>query len=136
MYGTLLLLHVLAATIWTGGHLVLSIVVLPKALQAESPKIVLDFEAGYERLGLPALLIQVTTGVWLAHRLLPDPMQWFDFDNPLALPIFLKLTLLAATLALAADARLRIIPSYPPPTCGRWLGTLCRSPSFRCCSWR
>jgi putative copper export protein len=110
MYGVLLLLHVLAATVWTGGHLVLALTVLPRILKEKSPSELLRFESAYERIGIPALLIQVATGLWLAHRLVPDVSRWFAFDDPVARLIGTKLVLLAVTLALAADARLRIIP--------------------------
>ena len=33
MYGWVIFLHVLAATVWTGGHLVLATTVLPRALR-------------------------------------------------------------------------------------------------------
>lgn len=110
MYGVLLLLHVLAATVWTGGHLVLALTVLPRILKEKSPSELLRFESAYERIGIPALLIQVATGLWLAYRLVPDVSRWFAFDDPVARLIGAKLVLLAVTLALAADARLRIIP--------------------------
>lgn len=110
MYGSLLLVHVLAATIWTGGHLVLALTVLPRVLKERSPSELLRFESEYERIGLPALLIQVASGVWLAHRMIPDVTQWLAFDDPVSRLVGAKLLLLALTVALAADARLRIIP--------------------------
>jgi len=110
MYGLLLLLHVLAATIWTGGHLVLALTVLPRVLKEKSPAELLRFESAYERIGIPALLIQVATCLWLAYRIMPDLSQWFDFGNPVSRLIGMKLLLLAVTVAFAADARLRIIP--------------------------
>jgi putative copper export protein len=110
MHGLMLLLHILAATIWTGGHLVLSLTVLPRVLKNKSPAELLQFESGYERIGIPALLIQVATGLWLAHELVPDVGQWFSFDSPVSRLIATKLTLLALTMIFAADARLRIIP--------------------------
>jgi putative copper export protein len=110
MYGMLLLLHILAATIWTGGHLVLALTVLPRVLKQKSPSELLRFESAYERIGIPALLIQVATGVWLAYRMIPDMSQWFDFGNPVSRLIGMKLLLLAITVAFAVDARLRIIP--------------------------
>ena len=110
MYGTLLVLHVLAATVWTGGHLVLALTVLPRVLRERSVTELLRFESGYERIGIPALLIQVVTGVWLSHRLLPDVSQWLSFESPVARLIGIKLLLLAATIGFAVDARLRIIP--------------------------
>lgn len=110
MYGALLFLHILAATIWTGGHLVLATIILPKVLAARSQDELLQFESRYERIGIPALLVQVATGLWLAHRLVPDVGEWFNFDNPASRPIAAKLILLGITLLFAADARLRVIP--------------------------
>jgi putative copper export protein len=110
MYGILLLLHVLAATVWTGGHLVLALAVLPRVFKEKSPSELLRFESAYERIGIPALRIQVATGVWLAHRMVPDVSQWFALDNPVSRVVGAKLFLLAVTMALATDARLRIIP--------------------------
>lgn len=110
MYGILLLLHVLAATVWTGGHLVLALTVLPRVLKEQSPAELLRFESAYERIGIPALLVQVATGLWLAHRLVPDVGRWFAFDDPLARLVGVKLVLLAVTMIFAVDARLRIIP--------------------------
>ena len=43
MYKYILLLHILGATIWTGGHLILSFVILPKALRKRSVEIVNNF---------------------------------------------------------------------------------------------
>ena len=109
-YGILFLLHILAATVWTGGHLVLALAVLPRVLREKSPSELLRFESAYERIGIPAMLMQVATGIWLAYRLVPEVGQWFAFDDPAARLIGIKLLLLVATVALAADARLRIIP--------------------------
>ena len=104
----LLIFHVLGATIWTGGHIVLAATVLPRALRAGDPKIVSDFEAGYEKLGVPALLVQIGTGIALAWLRLPIS-EWFSFDSRTAWLIFLKLVLLGATLALAMHARFGIV---------------------------
>ena len=110
MWGTLLLLHILAATVWTGGHLVLALAVLPRILRERDPAALVRFESAYERIGIPALLIQVATGLWLAYRLVPEVSQWFAFEHPVARLIGVKLILLATTVAFAADARLRILP--------------------------
>lgn len=103
--------HVLAATIWTGGHIVLATVILPRVLRHRAPQDLLRFEAGFERIGIPALLIQVISGLWLANRLVPGFENWFDLSNPLARLILIKLVLLLLTAAFAVDARLRIIPN-------------------------
>ena len=42
--------------------------------------------------------------------MVPDVSQWFALDNPVSRLIGAKLFLLAVTIALAADARLRTIP--------------------------
>lgn len=116
MFGLALLLHILAATIWTGGHIVLSVVVLPRVLRERSPTRLLEFESVYEKIGMPALIIQVITGLFLAHRMLPDVSQWLDFSNPVAHPILLKLSLLALTLCFALSARFRVIPNLSEKT--------------------
>lgn len=111
MYGFLLLLHILAATVWTGGHIVLSTVVLPKVLRERTPQELLRFEQGYERIGIPALIVQVATGLALAQRLLGGSGHWLSFDDRVSTLVSVKLILLAITAAFAADARLRIIPN-------------------------
>jgi len=116
MYGTLLLLHLLAATVWTGGHLVLALTILPRALRERSVADLQRFEAAYEWVGIPALLIQVATGGWLALRLVPDVARWFDVDDPLGRVVGMKLLLLTITVALALDARLRVIPRLSAAT--------------------
>ena len=103
--------HVLAATIWTGGHIVLATVVLPRVLRHRAPQDLLRFEAGFERVGIPALLIQIISGLWLANRLVPGFTNWFDLSNPLSRLILVKLALLLLTAVFAVDARLRIIPN-------------------------
>ncbi len=110
MYGLVLILHILGATIWTGGHLILALTVLPVALKAKAPEALLRFEPQYERIGLPALLVQVITGIWLAHNLVPDFSQWADLYNPVTRLILLKLSLLLITVLFAADARIRVFP--------------------------
>lgn len=110
MFGYILLLHLLGATVWTGGHLVLALGILPRALRERNPDAIQQFESRYERIGTPALIVQVATGLWLAHRLVPDPSLWFDWSHPLGRLVAIKLSLLAITAGLAIDARLRIIP--------------------------
>lgn len=110
MHSYILLLHLLGASIWTGGHLLLALTVLPDALRRRSTEALMRFESQFERIGIPALAVQVLTGVWLAHDMLPDITMWFNLAVPMARPIALKLALLALTVILAVDARLRVIP--------------------------
>src|SRR3546814_4377319 len=64
----------------------------------------------FEKIGMPALVVQIITGPILAYRFLPDIGQWFNMDNPLAHPIEAKLILLALTAGVAFHAKLRVIP--------------------------
>ncbi|MFY0651190.1 MAG: CopD family protein [Cyclobacteriaceae bacterium] len=110
MYGITLFIHIIAATVWTGGHLVLSCSVLPRVLRTKDLNYLSTFENGFEKIGIPSLILQVISGLYLAYRLLPDFSLWFDFYDPVSRVISFKLILLAITLGLAMDARLRIIP--------------------------
>lgn len=116
MFKLTLFLHVLAATIWTGGHLVLSLTVLPRALRERDPEMIRRFEEAYERVGIPALLVQVVTGLWLAHRLVPAVGQWFTLDTATGTLVSIKLVLLLTTLVLALHARFRLIPTLSERT--------------------
>jgi len=109
-YRLLVVLHLLGASVWVGGHLVLSLSVLPRALRARDPAIISEFESGFERIGISALLVQVVTGLWLAYHWAPDIAGWFFPSTPAARLVLVKLALLAATVALAVHARLRVVP--------------------------
>lgn len=108
-YYTILSLHILGAAIWVGGHLVLTLTILPDALRQQRATTVSEFERRFERIGLPALGMQVVTGLWLAHHLLGSPARWFE-GNSVARMVQVKLALLAVTTGLAVHARLRVIP--------------------------
>lgn len=110
MHETMIAIHVLSATVWTGGHLVLAVTVLPRALAARDASIVHGFESGYEKIGIPALVIQVGTGLYLAYARMPDPADWFRFEDPASLWISVKFVCLLLTVLLAAHARLRLLP--------------------------
>lgn len=110
LYYTLLCLHILGACIWVGGHLVLATRILPRALREKKAALIREFEQGYERIGMPALAVQIGTGLWLAHRLLGGSAAVWWGDSSLARVVQVKLALLAATVALALHAKLRVIP--------------------------
>ncbi|MFN8238095.1 MAG: CopD family protein [Chitinophagales bacterium] len=110
MHHVLIVIHLLAATIWIGGHLILSIRYLPQALRDKNPEIIRAFEAKYETIGLPSLLLLVITGVMLAYVYGVSITHWFSFSNPIERSVSVKLVLLLTTLVLAVHARIFIIP--------------------------
>jgi putative copper export protein len=116
MHSYVLLFHILGATVWTGGHLVLVVAVLPRALAARDPAVLLAFESGFERIGMPALFVQMITGAWMAHALRPDVTAWFTLGDGTSRLITLKLCLLLATVLTALEARFRIIPRLSAET--------------------
>ena len=114
-YYVILSLHILGASVWAGGHLVLVLSILPTALKQRRAAFVSEFEQRFERVGLPALALQILTGLWLADRLLGPPRHWLEND-PIAHVVQIKLALLAVTLGLAVHARLRVIPRLSDAT--------------------
>lgn len=111
VFPLLVIVHALAATVWTGGHLVLDLGVLPRALRERSAQRIRAFEELFEPLGLTALALQVITGAWMAWIYLPGFQGLLSPANPIGMLVGVKLLLLAATAALAIHARLRLIPS-------------------------
>jgi putative copper export protein len=113
MHAWLIFIHILSATIWTGGHLILSLVILPKALIKNDPEIIKSFEASFEKLGILALIFQVLTGLHMAAVLI-KPSQWFAFSNPAEAAIGLKLIFLGILILTAIHGRLLVFPKMQP----------------------
>jgi putative copper export protein len=111
VFPLLVIVHALAATVWTGGHLVLDLGVLPRALRAQSAAQIRAFEETFEPLALTALAIQVLTGLWMCWIYLPGFWGLFSPGNPIGMLVGVKLLMLAATAALAIHARFRLIPN-------------------------
>jgi putative copper export protein len=105
----LVFFHVLGASVWVGGHLVLATTFLPRALKERDPRIIQSFEEQFERIGIPALLLQVITGVWMALLYVPFN-EWLSLASTHHRFLWMKLGLLTGTLALAIHARLFIMP--------------------------
>lgn len=103
----LVILHVLGATIWVGGHLILSIRFLPAGLRKKDPDIIKAFEQKYETIGIPSLALQVITGVWMA---LNYNSNLIGFANGIETAISIKLILLLTIVLLAIHARFFILP--------------------------
>ncbi len=106
----LLIIHLIAAAIWVGGHLYITIGILPKALRLKTPDLLLQFEKSYEPIGLTALLLLIITGIWMTLQFGIGWQHWFCFSTPIEKITSAKLLLLFATLAFALSAQKRIIP--------------------------
>jgi uncharacterized membrane protein len=105
----LVYIHVLSASVWVGGHLVLCIAILPQALKTHNPKGIQQFERNFEAVGLAALLIQVITGIWMASRYVPFE-AWLSLGSQHHRLLWIKLALLLATLSVAIHARIFVLP--------------------------
>ena len=116
LFKILIILHTLGATVWTGGHLILAITVLPKALKHREPNIIHSFEENFENFGLFSLLLQTITGIWLTLTYFPKFENFWDFDSFLSIYIGIKLICLLSTIILALHARFFIIPNLSKET--------------------
>lgn len=110
----LLILHLLGATIWVGGHLVLAVGILPEVLKKKDPEILLSFERKFEKIGIPALVIMVISGIWMAYQFGIGISQWFHFKNPIETVVSLKLALLFITVIFALSANIFVLPKLSP----------------------
>lgn len=110
----LLILHLLGATIWVGGHLILAIGILPEVVRKKDPEILLNFEKKYEKIGMPALLVMVITGIWMAYQFGFGISTWFHFANPVETVVSLKLLLLFTTILFALSAQIFVLPKLSP----------------------
>ena len=106
----LLVLHLIAATIWVGGHLVLAIGYLPKALKRKDFSYIGNFEKTYEPIGIPSLAVLIITGILMAYDYNAGFSSWFSFATPIERVVSLKLTFLLTTVCFAISAQTRVLP--------------------------
>ena len=105
-----LILHLLAATIWVGGHLFLAIRFLPEAMKKKEASILRNFKDKFEPIGLPALIILLITGIMMAYDYDVTFTKWFSFSNGVEKVVSIKLILLFTTMAMAINAQLFVFP--------------------------
>ncbi|MGV1012234.1 MAG: copper resistance protein CopD [Flavobacterium sp.] len=101
----ILIIHLLAASIWVGGHLFLILRILPATLQQKDISILSDFRLKFGKIGMPSLLILVVTGILLAYDYNVPISDWFSFSNPIEKIVSIKLLLLFTSLSLAVHAQ-------------------------------
>ena len=107
----LLIIHLISATIWVGGHLVLSIRYLPSALKQKDPAIILNYEKKFEVLGMSSLLLLIITGIMMAYDFGVSFDSWFSFSSGIEKVVSIKLLLLLFTFLLALIAQFSVIPN-------------------------
>ncbi len=110
MYKYIVFIHILSATVWTGGHLILSITVLPAALKNKSIDIIKQFGERFDKIGIPALVLQFLTGLYLAYHHLPNVAEWFSFKAPVSHLVVTKLLLLVITAGMILRFKLKVQP--------------------------
>jgi putative copper export protein len=110
LHHILLIIHLICATIWVGGHLFLAIRVLPKALSEKDVVGLKSFKDKFEPLGMPSLIFLVVTGIWMAYDYNATLSTWFSFSNNIERVISIKLILLLLTVVLAVLADRIIFP--------------------------
>ena len=110
LHHILLIIHLICATIWVGGHLFLVIRVLPKALSEKDVVGLKSFKDKFEPLGMPSLIFLVVTGIWMAYDYNATLSTWFSFSNNIERVISIKLILLLLTVVLAVLADRIIFP--------------------------
>ncbi|WP_269234975.1 CopD family protein [Flavobacterium flavigenum] len=106
----LLIIHLLCAAIWVGGHILLSVAYLPKALKEKDPNIILNYEKKYEPVGMTSLFLLVVTGILMAYKYGVTINYWFQFATPIESVVSSKLILLLTTVVFALSAQFRVLP--------------------------
>lgn len=106
----LLILHLIGATIWVGGHLLLCTVILPQVWKEKSVERLFNFESRYEWIGMPALLVMLLTGIRMAYLYNVKLANWFTFETPIERVISLKLSCLLVIVLFALSAQFYVLP--------------------------
>lgn len=109
MHKFALILHLLGASIWVGGHLYLLIRLMPKFVKNRDVAGFLQFEKSYEPLGMAAFAVQIITGLYMMNDIVPIN-QWGQPLGFLTALMHAKFTWLGLTIITAIHARFRIIP--------------------------
>lgn len=117
----ILIIHLLAASIWVGSHLFLVLRILPATIQQKNISILSDFRTKFGKIGMPSLFILVITGILMAYDYNITISKWFSFSSPIEKIVSTKLLLLFTSLALAIHAQ-KIV--FPKLTIERMLPTI------------
>lgn len=106
----LLIVHLICATIWVGGHLFLVIRIVPKAVRENDVFILKNFKKSFEPIGMPSLVLLLITGILMSYQYNVQISNWFSFSNVIEKVVSLKLILLGCTFLLAMLAEFLFFP--------------------------
>lgn len=98
MYQFFVAMHVLAAAVWTGGH------VAPAAMHINDSTRIASFEQTFSNVALASLAVLTLTGVALAAYWLGRMNRLLDLSHQVSRMVSLKLILLDVTAVLGGRA--------------------------------
>jgi putative copper export protein len=110
----LVILHILGASIWIGGMLIMALGVLPKAKKTNDASLLKNYEGSFHILGMIALTIQFLTGFRLAMIYAGGMKGLFDFSNHAAVLFMWKLVLILATMGLFVVFKKKTLSKLDP----------------------
>lgn len=110
MYSILILFHVIGASVWFGGLMVLSFSILPKAKRAQDPGAIASYMRHFLRVGYPALMIQTLTGPMIATRLVRSMADWFAWQDSTQDHIGSKLIMLPIIVIVTVQMQRKVLP--------------------------
>ena len=114
MHHFLLIVHLLATTIWVGGHLFLVFRILPAAIKLREVSILSDFREKFGKIGMPSLITLIITGILLAYDYNVSISDWFSFETPIEKIVSIKLLLLFISLILVVHSQKYVFPNLKP----------------------
>jgi putative copper export protein len=106
----ILIIHLLAASIWVGGHLFLVLRILPATIQQNDISILSSFRAKFSKIGMPSLFVLFVTGVLMAYYYDVTVTKWFSFSSPIEKIVSTKLLLLFISLIIAIHTQKFVFP--------------------------
>lgn len=110
----LLIIYLICATIWVGGHLFLVFRIVPKALRENDISILKNFKQRFEPLGMPSLILLLITGILIGYQYDVKILSWFSFSNAIEKVVSIKLILFGCTFLLAMLAEFLFFPKLSP----------------------
>lgn len=117
----LLIVHLLAASVWIGVYAMLVLGLLPEIWRRREAAPMRAWLQRFGRISVAALLVASLSGLLLAWHWLPDTTLWFNTELPLAQTILAKLGWMLLSLLLMIYLYARVLPVPGNERFGRML---------------